>query len=81
MRYSVREIVYPEGDIQEIDWSLRFHQVVDVTGRPLSLPLSTVRMLAYRVCRVSTEENRNEEITRYHLEQLLPADLREYTEP
>ena len=80
MRYRVRQIVFPEGDKQEIEWSLRFHQVVDVGGRPLQLPVPTTRMLAYRVFRVSTEETRNEEITSYFLEQLFPDDLSEYTE-
>ena len=80
VRYTVRQIIFPEGDRQEIDWPLRFHQVVDVGGRPLQQPVPTTRMLAYRVFRISTEETRNEEITSYQLEQLLPNDLIEYTD-
>lgn len=80
MRYTVRQIIFPEGDKQEIGWPLRFHQVVDVGGRPIQLPVATTRMLAYRVFRVSTEDTRNEEITTYHLEQLFPDDLSEYAE-
>ena len=64
--------------MQEIDWSLRFGQLVDVSGKPLDLPLPTARMLAYRVRRVSTEEARNENITSYFLEQLFPEDLSEH---
>lgn len=79
MKYDTRMIIYPEGDEQEIDWPLRFNQLVDVAGRPLALPVPTARMLAFRVYRVSTEETRNEHITRYHLEQLFPDDLAAYT--
>ena len=74
-------LVYPEGDDQEISWSLRFGQIVDVTGRPLAVPIASARMLAYRVRRVSTEETRNEDITSYHLEQVFPDELAEFTEP
>ncbi len=80
MKYDTRLLIYPEGDTQEIDWPLRFNQLVDVSGRPLRLPVPTVRMLAYRVQRVSNEETRNEHITRYYLEQLFPDDLAAYTQ-
>ncbi len=80
MRYVTRRLVFPEGDTQEIEWTLRFGQIVDVSGRPLSLPVPTVRMLAFRVRRISTEETRNEDITSYSLEQLFPEDLAAYSE-
>lgn len=80
MKYDTRILVYPEGDTQEIEWPLRFNQLVDVSGRPLATPLPTVRMLAYRVRGISSEETRNEYVTRYHLEQLFPEDLAEYTD-
>ena len=80
MRYQTRLLVYPEGDTQEVTWSLRFNQVVDVSGRPVALPLTTVRTLAYRVVRIDHQDTRNEEIVRYHLEQLFPEDLVEYTD-
>ena len=80
MRYATRQLVFPEGDRQEIDWALSFGQLVGVSGRPLSLPVSTVRMLAFRVRGISTEETRNEDIISYHLEQLYPDDLAEYAE-
>ena len=75
MKYDTHILVYPEGDTQEIEWTLRFNQVVDVSGRPIQLPVPTVRMLAYRVFRVSHEDTRNENITKYFLEQLYPDDL------
>jgi len=80
MRYVTRQLVFPEGDTQEIEWALSFGQLVDVSGRPLSLPVPTVRMLAFRVRRISTEETRNEDITSYTLEQLYPPDLAAYVE-
>jgi hypothetical protein len=78
MKYDTNIIVYPEGDTQEIDWQLRFHQIVDVSGRPLQLPVATARMLAYLVYRVSNEETRNEHIRRHYLEQLYPEELAEH---
>jgi hypothetical protein len=80
MKYPVRRIIYPEGDTQEIEWQLSFGDVVDVSGRPLSPPLPTVRMLAYRVYRINRSETRNEYVNEYHLEQLFPDDLRPYVE-
>ena len=79
MRYVTRKIIFPEGDSQEIEWPLRFGQLVDVSGRPIGLPLPTVRMLAYRVRAISTDETRNEDIVSYALEQLFPDELRQYT--
>lgn len=81
MRYLTRQLVYPEGDTQEVQWRLQFGQIVDVSGRPLDLPLPTVRMIAFRVRRISTEETRNEDITSYYLEQLFPDDLATYVGP
>lgn len=78
MKYPVRRIIYPQGDSQEIDRPLSFGTLVDVSGRPLDLPLPTVRMLVYRVCRINRSENRNELIDEYHLEQLFPDDLDSY---
>jgi hypothetical protein len=80
MKYDTRILVYPEGDTREIEWPLRFNQLVDVAGRPLQTPLPTVRMLAYRVRGVANEETRNEYVTRYVLEQLFPDDLAEYVD-
>ncbi|MFP4114809.1 MAG: hypothetical protein ACOC0E_01630 [Spirochaetota bacterium] len=80
MKFETRILIYPEGDTQEIEWPLRFNQVVDVSGRPLSLPVPTIRMLAYRVRSISNDETRNEYVTKYYLEQLFPGDLSEYAQ-
>lgn len=78
MKYQVRQLIYPEGDVQEIEWGLSFGDLVDVQGRPLELPLPTVRMLVYRVYRINHRETRNELLSEYHLEQLFPDDLARY---
>ena len=74
----VKQIIYPEGDSIEVNHKLRINEVVDLNGIPLSVPLSTSKMIAYRVCRISTQRTRNEEITSYHLELMNKYDLREY---
>ncbi|MCL2791587.1 MAG: hypothetical protein FWD87_00710 [Spirochaetaceae bacterium] len=75
MKYDIREIVYPEGDRQEISHTLYVNQIVDINGYPLSLPINTSKMIAYKVYRKSTQETRNEVITSFFLEQLSVAEL------
>ena len=75
MRYDVREIVYPEGDRQEISHNLYINQIVDINGYPLDLPIQTSKMIAFKVFRKSTEETRNEVITSFFLEQLSIREL------
>jgi hypothetical protein len=70
-------IVYPEGDTQEISHRLRFNQVVDLNGNPLRIPLPTVKMIAYRVYKITREENRGENISFYHLSLLHRDELLE----
>lgn len=65
-------IVYPEGEVQEIEAPLRIDALVDLNGRPLPLPLPTSRMIAYRVTKIRREENRGEEAA-YHYVELVPA--------
>jgi len=79
MTIYTRQIVYPEGDTQEIEHALRVNQVVDLNGGPLALPLPTVRMIAFRVYKVSTRESIGESITLYHLELLTRDQMIEYT--
>ncbi|MCL2480903.1 MAG: hypothetical protein FWF38_04240 [Spirochaetaceae bacterium] len=75
MKYSISEIVYPEGDRQEISHSLYINQIVDINGYPLDLPVKTSKMIAYKVYRKSTEETRNEVITSFFLQQLTVWEL------
>jgi hypothetical protein len=75
MTLETRLLVYPEGDTQEIPHTLRFNQVVDINGRPLRLPLPTVKMIAYRVGKISTKEERGERTVSYHLDLLRRNDM------
>ena len=74
--YSKR-LIYPEGDIQELEHRLTVNQIVDLNGLPLSLPLSTDRMIVYRVYKITTDTPIGEEVTNYHLELVKRNDLRE----
>ncbi len=77
MRFSVRHIIYPEGDKQEIDHSLTINQLVDINGGPLPASSIQPRMISYRVGKISTQSLRNEEITNYHLELVRREELEE----
>jgi hypothetical protein len=68
-----RWLVYPDGETQETEIPLRVNQVVDLNGRPLSLPLANPRVIAYRVYKVRTEESRGLEAWYYYLE-LVPVE-------
>jgi hypothetical protein len=71
-------IVFPEGDVQEIDRQLTLNDIVDINGRRLSLPLPTNKMIAFRVAKIKTDENKGGNET-YHFLELLSADeLLEY---
>ncbi|MCL2704649.1 MAG: hypothetical protein FWE72_00380 [Spirochaetaceae bacterium] len=75
MKYDTKEIIYPEGDRQEISHTLYINQIVDINGYPLSLPVKTSKMIAYKVYRKSTQETRNEVITTFFLQQLTVWEL------
>jgi len=66
-------IVFPEGDVQEIEGRLPFNALVDINGQILSLPLPTNRMIVFRVAGISTKEHRGGTET-YHLLELLSAE-------
>ncbi len=78
MRFDVFKIIFPEGDCQEIQHRLKMNQMVDINGNPLPLPLPSVKMIVYRVYKISTNSNRNEDITNYHLEQMKVYELEEF---
>ena len=69
-------IVYPDGDSQEIEHTLRVNEIVDLNGNPLTLPLSTERMIVYRVWKISTNAERHSEQISYHLELVRNPELR-----
>ena len=75
MKYSINEIVYPEGDRQEIEHSLSINQIVDINGFPLRLPIPEIRIIAYRVYKKTTREERNDIVTSYYIQQLTLEEL------
>jgi hypothetical protein len=72
-------IVFPEGDIQEINGRLPFNAIVDMNGNQLTPPLGTNRMIAFRVTRIKTDENKGGNETYHFLELLSAGELLEYT--
>ena len=78
MTIRTKLLCYPDGETQETEIPLRINQVVDLNGNPLPTPLLTVRMIAYRVYKISTHESVGEETTCYHLELLRRSDMMEY---
>jgi len=72
-------IVFPEGDIQEIQGRLPFNSLVDMNGNVLSLPLPTNRMIAFKVAAIKTEERTGVSETYHFLDLLSAEELLEYT--
>ncbi len=77
MIYNSQTIVFPDGDTQEIQHKLKINDIVDLNGIPFRLPLPTIRMIAYRVYKISTRRTRNDEILEYHLDLLTRKDMQE----
>jgi hypothetical protein len=65
-------IIYPEGECQELEAALRIDQLVDLNGRPLPLPLSSPRTIAYRVVKIRHTEERGIHAV-FHYTELVPA--------
>jgi hypothetical protein len=74
------EVVYPDGDRQEIPHRLSLGQVVDLNGFPLRTPLSNLRTIAYRVMKIVHREERGEYTIEHHLELVPINELLEFTE-
>ena len=71
-------IVFPEGDVQQIDSRLPFNSIVDMNGNVLTLPLPTNKMIAFRITQIRTEEKKGESNTYHYLELLGTEELSEY---
>jgi hypothetical protein len=65
-------IVYPEGEIQELEAPLRIDQIVDLNGRPLPMPLPSPRVIAYRVMKIRQSEDRGMQKI-FHYVELIPT--------
>jgi hypothetical protein len=72
-------IVFPEGDVQEISGRLPINDIVDTNGNHLPLPLPTNKMLAFRVAKIKTDENKGGNETYHFLELLSARELLEFT--
>lgn len=72
-------VVFPEGDIQEISGRLPINGIVDINGRLLPLPLPTNRMIAFRITKIKTEENKGGNETYHYLELLSVEELLAHT--
>jgi len=72
-------IVFPEGDVQEIQGRLPFNALVDMNGNVLSLPLPTNKMIAFKVAGIKTEERTGVSETFHFLDLLSAEELLEYT--
>lgn len=71
-------VSFPDGDTREIDTPLSMADLFDVNAVPLTLPLPSNRMLAYRIASRRTTEERGIVTTFYSLEQLSSDDLLAY---
>ncbi|MCL1960022.1 MAG: hypothetical protein FWF68_10515 [Spirochaetes bacterium] len=72
-------IVFPEGDIQEIQGRLPFNALVDMNGNVLSPPLPTNKMIVFKVDGIKTEEKKGSSETYHFLKLLSAEELLEYT--
>ena len=72
-------IIFPDGDIQEIQGRLPFNALVDMNGNVLPLPLPTNKMIVYKVDGIKTEEKKGTSETYHFLELLSAEELLEYT--
>jgi hypothetical protein len=71
-------IVFPEGDIQEIQGQLPFNSLVDINGNVLSLPLTTNKIIVFKVTGIKTNEKKEASKTYYFLKLLSAEELLEY---
>ena len=78
MTTYTQTLVYPDGDTQETDIPLRINQIVDLNGKPLAPPLPTLKMIVYRVFRITKNETRGEHVTAYHLELVRREEMLGY---
>ena len=71
-------IVFPEGDVQEVQGRLPFNSLVDMNGNVLQPPLPTNKMIVFRVNGIKTDEKKGSSETFHFLELLSADELLEY---
>jgi len=79
MFFSENFIVFPEGDIQEVQGRLPFNALVDINGNLLVPPLPT-KMIVFKITAIKTDEKKGVSETFHFLELLSAEELLEYTE-
>jgi len=80
LRMQINEffIVFPEGDVQEVQGRLPFNSLVDMNGNVLHPPLPTNKMIVFKVDGIKTEERTGVSETYHFLELLSSEELMEY---
>ena len=78
MTFYLNYIKYPEGDSREIEHELSINQLVDLNGFPLQIPLKTLKIIVYKVYKISTTESTGKQIRLFHLELVTTDELLEY---
>lgn len=81
MNRESRYIIYPDGEMIEIEHALRIDDLVDLNGFPLPLPLRDSKIIAYRVTKVRRREERGSIDIEHHLELVPVSDLLGYIRP
>jgi len=71
-------IVFPEGDIQEIQGRLPFNSLVDMNGNVLYPPLPTNKMIVFKVKGIKMNEKTGISETYHFLELAGAEELKEY---
>ncbi len=81
MFYEEFFIVFPEGDIQEVQGRLNIGAIVDLNGNPLPLPLSSPRIIAFQISKIRVDEKKGSRAVYHHLDLLSAFELEEYCHP
>ena len=71
-------LMYPEGECQELEAPLRIDELVDLNGRPLPLPLTSPRIIAYRVVKIRQTEERGVHAIFHYVELVAASELLSY---
>jgi len=71
-------IVFPEGDIQEIQGRLPFNSLVDMNGNILNTPLPTNKMVAFKVKGIKTDERTGVSEVYHFLDLVSAEELKDY---
>jgi hypothetical protein len=72
-------IVFPEGDVQEVSGRIPFNAMIDMNGNVLRLPLPSNKIIAFRVARIKTNENKGGNETFHFLELISADELLQFT--